>query len=37
MGVVTSGHLQRAECYRHGVIFAMASFLRPAIFDKHLD
>ena len=30
MGVITQGHLPRAECYAHGLIFAFGPWLSDA-------
>ena len=34
MGVLTAGHLKRAEAYTHGIIFAFAPFLSDKKFWK---
>jgi inosine/xanthosine triphosphatase len=34
MGLLTNGHLPRAEAYSHGVMFAFAPFVSPDIYWK---
>jgi len=32
MGMITNGHLPRADCYAHGVKFAFAPFISPKAY-----